>query len=119
MRYYTTDLRDALWGAERRTPTSNTGWMGVRRLRSWIMGLPPDSAYARASAPEAVEFREATAEFLALAVETLDAQRKDFYALNAKDYKRPEPFHIRRPWEPPEHIKTGSDLFSFIQAAGR
>ena len=120
MRYYGIDLRDALWGTDWRAPSTGKGWIGVRRLRSLIDGLPNDSAYFKLRNPEYAQFEKSLPHYAALTVEELDAQRSDFIQANStKGFKRPEPMRLPRPWDPPpEPIKTGADLFTFIQQVG-
>jgi hypothetical protein len=118
---YGIDLRDALWGAVRRTPTDSHGWIGVRRLRSLIDGLRPDGAFARSVSPESVQFREGTAEFTALLVELIDSHRLDFIQVNSdsKKFDRPQALKLPRPWQHEEaNIQTGADLYVFIKRLG-
>jgi hypothetical protein len=118
--HYGIDFRDAVYGTEMRTPSSHIGWIGVRRLRALIDGLPTDGAFARSFNPEGVQFNNAVAQFLAIGLEQMDSHRMDYVQRNSdpKTFKRPEALHIKRPWEAPEPVKTGDDLFVFIRRIG-
>lgn len=117
MRYYNIDLRDALWGAEWRRPSTDTGWMGVRRLRSLIDGLPVDSAFVREMDPKQASFQLSVPELLSLLAEVLDAHRLDYIqAKSEKGWKRPDALRIPRPWDEVEETKvaTGDEFAAFL-----
>lgn len=94
VRYYRTDLRDALWGPEP---------IGVRRLRALVMNLPLESAFGRGvyGAPGPGSWGNAE-ELLAANVETTHSVVRSIIAgfamfAKAPKPKPPRPLSIPRP----------------------
>lgn len=117
-REYNIDLRDALWGTEWRAPTQSRGWIGVRRLRALIDGLPHDGAFARSVDPKAASFYLSAPELLAVLSEIADAHRLDWIqSKTEKSWQRPDALRIPRPWDEPEETKvaTGEEFAAFLK----
>jgi hypothetical protein len=121
MRYYEIDLRYALWGKERRTPSNSQGWIGWRRLHSLIFALPPEAAINRELEPEAAIWRQdAGNELLANIVEGIDLLR---YLMSHQVFDKkahnniPKPQRVPRPWDEPEPQLLGVEsMKAFVMA---
>jgi hypothetical protein len=89
----------------------------LRRIRSLLRGLPPDSLCVRLDDPISAEW-DLTVEMLATLIETIDGTSWRSVMPHAKKtWRPPKAARIRRPWDPPEEEKKkGMTLGDFVRA---
>lgn len=101
LRYYNRNLSTDLWG---------TDPIGMRKLKNYLIHLPLNSNFRKATNTHWSDMDA----MVAIGVELLDAQRREFLAVNTKEgTELPTPLRLPRPWDT---VDTSKKEFGTTQA---